>query len=44
MASHLLFAEWVSTHAGPTPDLIKGGYPLGPHAIVAATARSAGRA
>ena len=36
MASHLLFTEWITTHAGPTPDLIKGGYPLGPHAIVAA--------
>ncbi|HEX3293576.1 MAG TPA: hypothetical protein VHR38_07540 [Solirubrobacterales bacterium] len=42
MASHLLFTEWVSTHAGPTPDLIKGGYPLGPHAIVAATAKVSG--
>jgi hypothetical protein len=42
MASHLLFTEWVSTHAGPTPDLIKDGYPLGPHAIVAATAKVTG--
>ncbi len=42
MASHLLFTEWISTHAGPTPDLIKGGYPLGPHAIVAATAKVSG--
>jgi hypothetical protein len=42
MASHLLFTEWVSTHAGPTPDLIKDGYPLGPHAIVAATAKVSG--
>jgi hypothetical protein len=42
MASHLLFTEWVSTHAGPTPDLIKGGYPLGPHAIVAAAAKVSG--
>src|SRR5512132_500976 len=42
MASHLLFTEWVSSHAGPTPDLIKGGYPLGPHAIVAATAKVSG--
>jgi hypothetical protein len=39
MASHLLFTEWISSHAGPTPDLIKDGYPLGPHAIVAATAK-----
>ncbi|HET9119114.1 MAG TPA: hypothetical protein VFN72_01155 [Solirubrobacterales bacterium] len=42
MASHLLFTEWITTHAGPTPDLIKGGYPLGPHAIVAATAKVSG--
>jgi hypothetical protein len=42
MASHLLFTEWVDTHAGPTPDLIKDGYPLGPHAIVAASAKVSG--
>jgi hypothetical protein len=42
MASHLLFTEWITTHAGPTPDLIKGGYPLGPHAIVAATTKVSG--
>src|SRR5215208_1096577 len=42
MASHLLFAEWVSSHAGPTPDLIKDGYPLGPHAIVAAASKATG--
>ncbi|HSD23913.1 MAG TPA: hypothetical protein VLB79_06245 [Solirubrobacterales bacterium] len=42
MASHLLFTEWITTHAGPTPDLIKGGYPLGPHAIVAAATKVSG--
>src|SRR5829696_5266870 len=42
MASHLLFTEWISTHAGPTPDLIKDGYPFGPHAIVAATSKVSG--
>jgi hypothetical protein len=42
MASHLLFTEWISSHAGTTPDLIKQGYPLGPHAIVAATAKVSG--
>ena len=42
MASHLLFTEWISSHAGPTPDLIKDGYPLGPHAIVAATVKVSG--
>src|SRR5215207_10004165 len=41
-ASHLLFAEWVDTHAGPTPDLIEDGYPLGPHAIVAAAVKISG--
>ena len=42
MASHLLFTEWLDTHAGPTPDLIQDGYPLGPHAIVAAVAKVSG--
>jgi hypothetical protein len=42
MASHLLFTEWIGSHAGPTPDLIKDGYPLGPHAVVAATAKVSG--
>jgi hypothetical protein len=42
MASHLLFTEWIASHAGPTPDLIKGGYPLGPHAIVAAATKVSG--
>src|SRR5918996_3410721 len=42
MASHLLFTEWLISHDGPTPDLIKDGYPLGPHAIVAATTEVTG--
>jgi hypothetical protein len=42
MASHLLFTEWVTSHEGPTPDLIEDGYPLGPHAIVAAAAKVSG--
>ncbi|HET8593523.1 MAG TPA: hypothetical protein VFL56_07635, partial [Solirubrobacterales bacterium] len=41
-ASHLLFTEWIDTHAGPTPDLVQDGYPLGPHAVVAATAKVTG--
>jgi hypothetical protein len=41
-ASHLLFTEWIDTHAGPTPDLIEDGYPLGPHAVVAAAAKVTG--
>lgn len=36
MASHLLFAEWLATGAGLTPELVRDGYPLGPHALVAA--------
>ncbi|MFM8527177.1 MAG: hypothetical protein ACKOBH_03545 [bacterium] len=36
MASHLLFAEWLATGYGVTPELIRDGYPLGPHAVVAA--------
>ena len=43
MASHLLFTEWIDTRAGPTPDLIEDGYPLGPHAIVSATAKATRR-
>ncbi|MDP9188216.1 MAG: hypothetical protein M3O25_03090, partial [Actinomycetota bacterium] len=42
MASHLLFTEWVDTREGPTPDLVDGGYPLGPHAIVAAASKLSG--
>jgi hypothetical protein len=42
MASHLLFTEWLTSHAGPTPDLIQDGYPLGPHAVVAAAAEVTG--
>jgi hypothetical protein len=42
MASHLLFAEWLQSHVGHTPDLIKDGYPLGPHAIVAAVTKVTG--
>ena len=42
MASHLLFTEWIDTRAGPTPDLIDDGYPLGPHAIVSAASKATG--
>ncbi len=38
MASHLLFAEWIGTGTGPTPDQAADGYPLGPHSLVAALA------
>lgn len=39
MASHLLFTEWADTREGPTPDLVRDGYPLGPHAIASATSK-----
>ncbi|HEX2358510.1 MAG TPA: hypothetical protein VHH72_01705 [Solirubrobacterales bacterium] len=42
MASHLLFAEWVDSREGPAPDLIDGGYPLGPHAVVSAASKATG--
>jgi len=42
MASHLLFTEWVESREGPTPDLVEDGYPLGPHAVVAAAAKVSG--
>ena len=42
MASHLLFTEWADTREGPTPDLVEDGYPLGPHAVVSATAKVTG--
>jgi hypothetical protein len=42
MASHLLFTEWLDTRAGDTPELVDDGYPLGPHALVAAAAKVTG--
>ncbi len=42
MASHLLFTEWVDGRDGPTPDLVSDGYPLGPHAVVAAASKVSG--
>jgi hypothetical protein len=42
MASHLLFTEWVDSREGPTPDLVEEGYPLGPHAVVAAASKVSG--
>jgi hypothetical protein len=42
MASHLLFTEWADSRDGPTPDLVEDGYPLGPHAIVAAASKATG--
>ena len=44
MASHLFFTDWVITQAGQTPDQVAGGYPLGPHSLVAGIARLSGAA
>ncbi|MCB0875501.1 MAG: hypothetical protein KDB46_04810, partial [Solirubrobacterales bacterium] len=40
MASHLIIADYISDYSGAVPSFIKGGYPIGPHAIVAAIARA----
>ena len=42
MASHLIIADYVSDYSGAVPSFIKGGYPIGPHAVVAAVARVGG--
>jgi hypothetical protein len=34
MAYHLLMADWIGSHAGHMPTLIRQGYPVGPHALV----------
>ncbi|UJA21079.1 hypothetical protein HJD18_13225 [Thermoleophilia bacterium SCSIO 60948] len=38
MASHLLLADWIREGFEPEPVLVGQGYPLGPHALVAAIA------
>jgi len=42
MASHLIIADYVSDYSGDVPSFIKGGYPIGPHAVVAAISRLTG--
>ncbi len=34
MASHLVIADWIGSHAGSAPKLVEQGYPVGPHALV----------
>ncbi len=34
MSYHLLMADWIGSHAGHMPTLIRQGYPVGPHALV----------
>ena len=36
MASHLLIADYVQEPSGFVPSFIRGGYPIGPHAVVVA--------
>ena len=42
MASHLIIADYISDYSGVVPSFIKGGYPIGPHAVVAAISRAMG--
>ncbi len=42
MASHLIIADYVTDYSGAVPSFIKGGYPIGPHAIAAAIAEVTG--
>ncbi len=34
MSYHLLIADWIGSHAGHMPTLVRQGYPVGPHALV----------
>ncbi len=42
MASHLIIADYISRPQRPRPSFVKGGYPIGPHALVAAIASVTG--
>ena len=42
MASHLIIADYIADPRGPEPSFVEGGYPIGPHAIVAAVAEVTG--
>ena len=42
MASHLIIADYIADPGGVVPSFIKGGYPIGPHAIVAAIGELSG--
>jgi hypothetical protein len=42
MASHLIIADYISHYSGHVPSFIKGGYPIGPHAVVAGVSRLTG--
>ncbi len=36
MASHLIIADYVADPGGHVPSFVRGGYPIGPHALAAA--------
>ena len=42
MASHLIIADYIADPHDPVPSFVKGGYPIGPHALVAAIAALTG--
>ncbi len=42
MASHLIIADYIADPHGPVPSFVRGGYPIGPHALVAAIAALTG--
>ena len=42
MASHLIIADYVGDPRGPVPSFVRGGYPIGPHGLVAAVSAGAG--
>ncbi len=42
MASHLLIADYVAHPEGYVPTFIRGGYPIGPHAVVVSISEGLG--
>ncbi len=42
MASHLIIADYVADPHDPVPTFVKGGYPIGPHALAAAVSTGTG--
>lgn len=42
MASHLIIADYVADPHDPVPSFVKGGYPIGPHALAAAISTGTG--
>ncbi len=42
MSSHLMIADYVRDPSGPIPSFVKGGYPTGPHGLVAGISEAGG--